>query len=409
MSSKKNCLSNSTMSDFKTLNLLPSILDEIDKRGYKNPTPVQEQCIPHLLEGKDLLGIAQTGTGKTAAFSLPILQRFAQRIVELDPKEVRAVILTPTRELASQIDTSLKQYGKGLKLKSEVVIGGVKKEYQVEALKNGADILIGTPGRIIDLMKSGDLLFEKLETFVLDEADMMLDMGFMDDVKFIESHLPKSRNTIMFSATMPQAIEDLAHKILVDPVKVEVTPESTTIDKIEQQVLFVDDAEKLFLLNALLEDQNILRVMVFCKAKYGVAEVVESLKKASIAVGEIHSNISQNQREKALEDFAAGKIRVLVATDIASRGLDISHVSHVINYNLPEDAKSYVHRIGRTGRAGSEGMAISLCIEKELPFLRNIETLIKKKIPVVTDHPFHKHFEVRPKRNKRWRGKRYRK
>ncbi|MCK5884396.1 MAG: DEAD/DEAH box helicase [Bacteriovoracaceae bacterium] len=397
------------MTNFSSLSLLPSILKELDAKGYLAPTPIQSQCIPHLLAGRDLLGIAQTGTGKTAAFSLPILHRFSTNKVILKEKQARAIILTPTRELATQIDANIKRYGAGLNLKSVVVIGGLRRDYQVEALASGADIVIGTPGRVMDLMRSEELLFDQLEVFILDEADMMLDMGFLADVEYVSSKLPKARNTILFSATMPKIIEDLAKKILINPVKVEVTPESSTLDKVEQKVLFVDDDEKLLLLHSILKDESISRVMVFCKAKYGVAIVVEALENANVSVGEIHSNKTQREREKALSDFSSGSIRVLVATDIASRGIDITHVSHVINYNMPEDATNYVHRIGRTARAGKEGVALSFCGEKDLPLLRNVEKLIEKKIMRIVDHPYHKEFLIKPKRNKKWRGKRNRK
>jgi len=388
------------MSDFNSLNFHPSILEELKKKGYKKPTPIQSQSIEHIGLGKDLLGIAQTGTGKTAAFSLPLINKFANDKKVLKERQVRALIITPTRELATQIDNNIKTYAKGLSLKTEVLIGGVRKEPQIDSLKPGVDFIVATPGRLMDLMRGDHIKFDQLEAFVLDEADMMLDMGFLQDVETITKELPENRQTILFSATMPKAIEVLANNILSMPIKIEVTPESSTIEKIKQQIFFVEEINKLYLLTSILEDVSLKRVLIFCKAKYGVANVVEQLNKASISVGEIHSNKSQLEREKALSEFTEGRLRVLVATDIAARGIDVSEVSHVINFNMPEDATNYVHRIGRTARAGREGMAISLCGEKDLPLLRNVEKLIKLNIPKKLDHPFHKEFEMPVKKSK---------
>ncbi|OUR94169.1 DEAD/DEAH box helicase [Halobacteriovorax marinus] len=392
------------MTNFKELNLLPSILSELTKKGYTTPTPIQGESIPHLLQGSDLLGIAQTGTGKTAAFSLPIIHRLSKKKIELRDKQVRALILTPTRELATQIDSHIKLYANTLDILSEVVIGGVRKELQIKALENGADIVIATPGRLMDLMRGKHVDLSSLEIFVLDEADMMLDMGFLQDVETISQDLPSVKQTVLFSATMPKIIEDLAKKLLKNPKKVEVTPESSTLEKISQEVFFVLEDDKLSLLTRVLEDTDISKVLVFCKAKYGVANVVEHLVRSEVSVGEIHSNKSQIEREAALKEFSEGKMRVLVATDIAARGIDVSKVSHVINFNMPEDATNYVHRIGRTARAGRSGKAISLCGEKDLPLLRNVEKLIKLTIPRVIDQPFHQEFVVKPKR-KEWAKK----
>lgn len=382
------------MSGFTSLNLHKSILNELAQKGYKIPTAVQQKCIPKILMGNDLLGIAQTGTGKTASFSLPIIDRLQANKQTLKKGEVRALILTPTRELATQIDINVKAYSKGLNIRSKSVIGGVRKEDQIQALENGIDVLVATPGRLMDLMRGGHISFSHLKFFVLDEADMMLDMGFLQDVEYVSEHLPKKRQTVLFSATMPKAIEELSKSILNNPIKVEVTPESSTLEKIVQSVYFVEEDSKIFLLSSLLEDDNKKSVLIFCKAKYGVANVVKHLNQAEVSVGEIHSNKNQAEREAALEQFSKGEIRVLVATDIAARGIDVSNVTHVINFNMPEDATNYVHRIGRTARAGKDGVAISLCGERDIPLLRNVQKLIKIQLPIVRKHPFHKEFEL---------------
>ncbi len=380
------------MSDFKSLNLHPAILKELEVNSYVTPTPIQAKAIPHLLNGKDLLGIAQTGTGKTASFSLPMINRFASNPIKLEANHTRAVVMAPTRELATQIHQNIAKYTASLDISSTVIIGGVRKENQIEEMKKGVDIVVGTPGRLMDLMHGGNLLFNQLEVFVLDEADMMLDMGFFEDVKVISSRLPEIRQNILFSATMPAEIEALAKGLLIKPVKVAVAPESTTVDTVDQKIYFVEENDKYDLLSLLLNDESIERALIFCKAKYGVANVIKVLDEKEITSGEIHSNRTQSQRDQAIADFTEGKIRVLVATDIASRGIDVKGVSHVINFNLPEDATYYVHRIGRTGRAGKEGTAISLCGERDLSLLRNIKKLIKVEIPSILDHPFHKEF-----------------
>lgn len=371
------------MLDFKSLALLPSIQEAIAQKGYTVPTPIQAQSIPHLLQGRDLLGIAQTGTGKTAAFALPLLQRLAGHRVKTRPGHVRALILTPTRELAAQIKDSISVYSKGLQLKSAVIFGGVGYRPQTEAMGRGQDILIATPGRLLELIDDGHVNFGQLEVFILDEADRMLDMGFIRDVKKVISLLPSPRQTLLFSATMPSDIKELAGGLLHDPVQVVVTPESTTVEKIEQMVNHVERINKPKLLQELLKDKSFKSVLVFTRTKHGADRVVKHLEKVKIVSMAIHGNKSQGARERALRDFKAGKMRVLVATDLAARGIDIPQVGHVINYDLPDDPTSYVHRIGRTARAGRDGIAISFCDPAEMKQLKAIEKLIKKAVPVM--------------------------
>ena len=375
------------MIDFKSLNLYPTILNALENKGYKKPTPIQEQCIPHLLKGKDILGIAQTGTGKTAAFSLPIINRIANHKIKIKPARVRVLILTPTRELASQIEDNIKTYSQGLKIFTAVIFGGVGHRQQIVNMGRGVDILIATPGRLLDLMDDGHVLFEQLEVFVLDEADRMLDMGFFHDVNRIIEKLPKMRQTLLFSATMPNDISSLASKLLKDPVRVEVTPESTTVERIEQSLLFVDKTNEPLLLAHIVKTKEVKSALVFTKTKHGANKVVKILEKSGIQCAAIHGNKSQGAREKALADFKSGHIKVLVATDIAARGIDVNDVTHVINYNLPDDPKSYVHRIGRTARAGKNGIALSFCDETERGLLKDIEKQIKTTIPRDNDHP----------------------
>ncbi len=378
------------MPHFKNLNLSTKILSALTKKGYITPTPIQKQSIPPILEGKDLLGIAQTGTGKTAAFALPILDNLFKSGNRVNPNNVRTLILTPTRELASQIADNIKLYGEDLPFKSGVIFGGVNISNQIRALKRGVDILVATPGRLLDLMNQGHLSFSQLEIFVLDEADRMLDMGFINDVKKIIAKLPKQKQTLFFSATMPKDVAILANSILKDPVKVEVTPESTTVEKIDQRVNLVEKANKPLLLQSIIEEQgNKSLFLVFSKTKHGANRIVEFLDKQSIKVAAIHGNKSQSAREKALDSFRQGKIKVLVATDIAARGIDIAGITHVINYDIPNHPESYVHRIGRTARAGREGIAISFCDRSERDLLRAVEKLIKLKLPVDETHPFH--------------------
>ena len=376
--------------EFKSLNLLPSILSQVEAKGYTHPTPIQVQAIPPLLEGKDLLGIAKTGSGKTAAFSLPLIDKLGRNKVNITPNHIRSLILSPTRELASQIENNIINYSEGLELKTKVVFGGVGKQPQIEALNLGLDVLVATPGRLLDLIERGHIQFDELEVLVLDEADMMLDMGFLGDVKKVISFLPQNKQTLLFSATMPGAIENLANNLLHTPVKVEVDSESSLGEAIEQKIYTVEKINKGYLLHSMLEDPELTSVLLFCKTKFGAERIVENLQRTSVACATIHSNKSQSERERALRAFREGEIRILVATDIAARGIDIKHVSHVINYNLPEDPKNYIHRIGRTGRAGNKGVAISFCVESEVVLLKNIGKLIKRKFEIDSNQPFHK-------------------
>tara|TARA_B100001971_G_scaffold84647_1_gene78114 strand:+ start:223772 stop:225001 length:1230 start_codon:yes stop_codon:yes gene_type:complete len=377
------------MNTFDNLNLEPTINAAIKLKGYTTPTPIQAQAIPELLKGKDLLGVAQTGSGKTAAFSLPIINHLALNPKKYTPKAPRVLILTPTRELASQIDLNIKTYSEGLDLKTRVIFGGVGAQPQIRALKSGLDIVVATPGRLVDLMGSRDISLENVEIFVLDEADRMLDMGFINDVKKMIARLPKNKQTLLFSATMPKDIEALAKSLLRDPVRVAVTPESSTVEKISQRINYLKKENKVKLLTKIIQEEDITSTLVFTRTKHGADRVVRLLEKSSIKAAAIHGNKSQNNRERALTKFRDGDIKILVATDIAARGIDVSHISHVINFNLPEDPKSYVHRIGRTARAGRTGVAISFCDEQELSQVRTIEKHIKKKITVDTDHPYH--------------------
>jgi ATP-dependent RNA helicase RhlE len=342
-----------------------------------------------ILEGHDLLGVAQTGTGKTAAFCLPILQNLAKNHIRREGKVVRTLILTPTRELAIQIHQNLVTYGKHLKLKYAVIFGGVGQGAQVRDLAGGVDVLVATPGRLMDLFQQKHLRLDKVEIFVLDEADRMLDMGFIADIKRLVPLLPKKRHNLFFSATMPKDVQELATRILHDPKKVEVTPQATTAEKIEQRVMFVDKSKKLDLLLHLLEDNEYFKVLVFMQMKHGANRIVDKLTKAGIPSAGIHGNKSQGARQKALEDFRNHKIRVLVATDIAARGLDIDGITHVINFELPHLPDSYVHRIGRTARAGAEGKSIAFCTAEEKSFLYAIEKTTRQQIKVIANHPYH--------------------
>ncbi len=379
------------MSEFSKFNLHASINAALSAKGYEKPTPIQEQSIGHLLTGGDMLGIAQTGTGKTAAFSLPIIHNLAKNKLKVKPTRMRCLIMTPTRELASQIEENIKLYSKGLELKSCVIFGGVSAGPQVKKLVKGQDIIIATPGRLLDHMNEGRINFEQLEVFVLDEADRMLDMGFIRDINKIIAELPKKRQTLLFSATMPKDIEALSKKLLVDPKRVEVTPESTTVEKINQKMNLVDRSYKPKLLVEILKDKtkNIKTMIVFTRTKHGANRVVKHLDAAGISAAAIHGNKSQGAREKALKGLKTGQVKVLVATDIAARGIDVPNITHVVNYDLPEDPKTYVHRIGRTGRAGKKGMAISFCDPNDLSLYRQIEKAIKMKIAIDEEHSFH--------------------
>ncbi|MFM6928278.1 MAG: DEAD/DEAH box helicase [Bdellovibrio sp.] len=374
---------------FSDLPLVEPIQRAVAESGYSNPTPIQAQAIPYLLDGRDLLGCAQTGTGKTAAFALPILNRLAKNPRRTEPKQARVLVLSPTRELAIQIYDSFKTYGKHLRVKSTVIFGGVGQTPQVKELSGGVDVLIATPGRLLDLINQKHLQLSRLEVFVLDEADRMLDMGFLPDIKKVVQLLPKLRQNLFFSATMPKDIQKLADSLLTNPARVEVTPVASTAELIEQSVMYVDRSKKRDLLRHLLKDRSFDRVIVFTRTKHGANRVAETLTKNNIRAEAIHGNKSQNARQRALENLRAGEIRVLVATDIAARGIDIDGISHVINFELPHDEESYVHRIGRTARAGAQGIAISFCDNEEKAFLKHIEKLIGKEIPVIVDQPFH--------------------
>ena len=377
---------------FDELNLIEPILRALGEEGYSTPTPIQQQAIPQVLEGHDLLGIAQTGTGKTAAFTVPILQILHQtaQVERHAPGRIRCLVLTPTRELAIQIGESFKSYGRHLpKLRSTVIFGGVGQHPQVQVLKRGVEVLIATPGRLLDLMSQGFVDLRNVEVFVLDEADRMLDMGFIHDIKRILPKLPASRQTLFFSATMPGQIQELAGSILrPNPVKVAVTPVSSTADTVSQAVYMVEKDDKADLLEHVLQDKNIRRVLVFTRTKHGADKVVKTLAKANIPAEAIHGNKSQNHRQRALSNFKAGSTRVLVATDIAARGIDVDELTHVINYEIPNEPETYVHRIGRTGRAGADGIALSFCEDEERAYLQDIQKLIRRQVPVVQSHPY---------------------
>ncbi|WP_321480722.1 DEAD/DEAH box helicase [uncultured Bacteroides sp.] len=370
---------------FEQLDLIEPILKALQQEGYTSPTPIQEQSIPILLKGNDLLGCAQTGTGKTAAFSIPILQKLYKTD---NRKGIKALIVTPTRELAIQIGESFESYGKYTGLRHTVIFGGVGQKQQTDALKIGVQILIATPGRLIDLANQGFISLKALDFFVLDEADRMLDMGFIHDIKRILKLLPTKRQTLFFSATMPPEIEKLANSMLTHPQKVEVTPASSTVDIISQSIYLVEKKEKTDLLIHLLEDKSIESALVFTRTKHGADKLSRVLKKAGIPAEAIHGNKSQNARQRALTDFKSHNLRILIATDIAARGIDVDMLSHVFNFELPNIPETYVHRIGRTGRAGHEGIAISFCSAEERPYLKDIQKLIKKAIPVIANHPF---------------------
>lgn len=383
--------------NFTDLNLIEPIAKAIEEQGYTNPTPIQERSIPEILKGSDFLGCAQTGTGKTAAFAIPILQNLSKNKTKTN--HIKALILTPTRELAIQIEENINDYGKYLPLKQLVIFGGVKQGNQEAALRKGIDILVATPGRLLDFIAQGIISLKNIEIFVLDEADRMLDMGFVHDVKRVIKLLPQRRQTLFFSATMPSEIQKLADSILNNPVKVEVTPVSSTAETIKQAVYFVDKDNKLNLLSHILENDIAESVLVFSRTKHGADKIARKLQKDNISAEAIHGNKSQNARQNALNNFKSGKTRILVATDIAARGIDIDELKYVINFELSDVSETYVHRIGRTGRAGAEGSSISFVDSLDLLNLRNTEKLIGKKIPVVKDHPFHTENLVAQKRD----------
>lgn len=373
---------------FQSLNIIEPILRALKEEGYTTPTPIQAQSIPIVLRGQDLLGCAQTGTGKTAAFSIPILQLLSNNKSYESRKKIRGLIVTPTRELAIQIGESLNAYGRHTGLDYAVIFGGVNQNPQTRALHSGVDILVATPGRLLDLMNQGHLSLHHVEYFVLDEADRMLDMGFIHDVKKLLAVLPKKRQSLFFSATMPPEIVKLANSILHNPSKVSVTPVSSTADIIQQYIYFVDKGNKNALLVDILQDENIKTALVFTRTKYGADKVVKMLARHDIKAEAIHGNKAQNARQKALANFKAQTTRVLVATDIAARGIDVDDLEYVINFEMSNIAETYVHRIGRTGRAGAKGTAISFCDAEEKAYLRDVEKLIAKKIPVIDDHPY---------------------
>jgi len=382
---------------FASLGLSEPLCRALAAENYQTPTPIQAEAIPSLLEGRDLLGIAQTGTGKTAAFALPILQRLSASHNARQPKSVRALILAPTRELAVQIGDSFATYGRHMHFKTEVILGGVGQNPQVKALAKGVDILVATPGRLLDLAQQRHVRLDLVEHFVLDEADRMLDMGFIRDVRKIVAMLAKQRQSLLFSATMPKDVEELATSLLRTPKRVEVTPEVVTVDRIDQRVMFADMDGKRRLLLDLLADKALSRVIVFTRTKHRANRISDVLEGAGIAADAVHGNKSQNARQRALERFRSGEARVLVATDIAARGIDIDGITHVINFELPNEPESYVHRIGRTARAGADGIAISLCDATEMGFLRDIERLTRKKLTVMGSTPAPQPQRAQPK------------
>jgi ATP-dependent RNA helicase RhlE len=380
-----------TSNSFSSLQLLSPLLKALETEGYLTPTPIQTLAIPQVLSGRDILGWAQTGTGKTAAFALPVLQLLSQEKEKVDPKlkrSLKCLVLAPTRELAQQIGESFVAYGRNLPLRSTTVFGGVGLQPQIETLRRGVDILVATPGRLLDLMNQGALSLSEIQILVLDEADRMLDMGFINDIRKVISKIPAKRQTLLFSATMASEIQKLAETLLKNPARVEVAPISSTAETILQSLYYVDRKDKPALLKHLLETQSISRALIFTRTKHLANRVSEFLTKSGISSEPFHSNKSQNARIRALANFKKGNTRVLVATDIAARGIDIDEITHVFNFDLPNDSETYVHRIGRTGRAGASGIAISFCGSDERAFLAGIERTIRRKVPVIADHPF---------------------
>ncbi|ARN77332.1 DEAD/DEAH box helicase [Nonlabens spongiae] len=373
---------------FKQLGLVEPILRALEDQGYEQPTPIQEQAIPILLRGKDLLGCAQTGTGKTAAFSIPIVQDLYQKPHSKGKRAIKTLVVTPTRELAIQIGENFTAYSKYTKIKNTVIFGGVKQTSQVYALHQGVDVLVATPGRLLDLINQKYISLSNIEHFVLDEADQMLDMGFIHDIKKLLKLLPAKRQSLFFSATMPKAIVELSNQILGNPERVTIAPEKTTAEKVEQRIYHVNKKNKTDLLISLLNNELDQATLVFSRTKHGANKIVKQLDKAGIKSAAIHGNKSQAARQRALGAFKEGKLKALIATDIAARGIDIDELSYVVNYDLPNVPESYVHRIGRTGRAGASGLAVSFCMLEERPYLKDIEKLIKTSIPVVEDHEF---------------------
>ncbi len=374
--------------NFESLNLCQPLLDALDEIGYVTPTPIQAQAIPYLIEGRDMLGCAQTGTGKTAAFALPILDAMAEDPWP-GPRRIRTLMLCPTRELASQINDNIEQYARHLDIRSMVMFGGVSQRPQEKILRSGIDILVATPGRLLDLTSQGYVDLSQVQFLVFDEADRMLDMGFIRDIRKILAHIPENRQSLLFSATMPSSIVELSRDMLYDPVSISITPESLTVEAIEQSLMFVMKADKRGLLTHIIEEEKPEKVLVFSRTKHGCNRIVKQLKQDGIEALPIHGNKSQGAREKALGRFRNGTLQVLVATDVASRGIDVSDISHVINLDLPNEPEVYVHRVGRTGRAGQAGIAIAFCDENEGEYLRGIEKIIGQEIPVDENQPFH--------------------
>ena len=374
---------------FENLNIIQPILDAIKRENYETPTPIQAQAIPAVLEGKDIIGCAQTGTGKTAAFAIPILQNIKKHFnSEQGRKTIKALILSPTRELAIQIGEKFAAYGKTTHLKHTVVYGGVSQFHQVRSLKGGIDIVIATPGRLLDLMNQGFINLSNLKILTLDEADRMLDMGFINDINKIISKVPEKRQTLFFSATMPAAIQKLSQSILKDPVRISISPVNPSAENVTQELYYVEKGNKKSLLLHVLEKKAVSSALIFTRTKHGADKITKQIKMSGIRAEAIHGNKSQNYRQRALKNFKDKKTTVLVATDIASRGIDIDDLSHVINYEIPNEPETYVHRIGRTGRAGASGIAISFCDRAEQGHIRDISRLINVSIPVITDHPF---------------------
>ncbi|MCB1231381.1 MAG: DEAD/DEAH box helicase [Verrucomicrobiae bacterium] len=371
----------------------PKIQRALAAEGYETPTPIQENCLPALIDGRDLIGSAQTGTGKTAAFTLPILQRLLSGTgrghSRSRPRAPRVLILAPTRELAAQIGDSIETYGRFLSFRHTVIFGGISQHRQVKALTQGVDILVATPGRLLDLMKQGHVVLDSVEIFVLDEVDRMLDMGFIHDIKQVVAKMPRDRQTVFLSATMPRKMEELAGTMVRNPVRVAITPEAPAVERIAQRVFFVGKQDKDALLHSMLKNPAVGRTIVFTQMKHAANKVVAKLERAGIPSAALHGNKSQSARTRALDGFRTGRLRVLVATDVAARGLDVDDITHVINYDLPVEAETYIHRIGRTARAGTEGDAISFCSAEDRGFLREIERLLGKPVPAEMDHEFH--------------------
>ncbi|MEN0063889.1 MAG: DEAD/DEAH box helicase [Myxococcota bacterium] len=376
------------MTTFASLGLAEPLLRALARCGYETPTPVQALAIPPLLEGRDLLGCAQTGTGKTAAFALPVLHRLFTETPRRNGA-IRALVLTPTRELAAQVEQNFQSYGTGTRLAHTVVTGGVNPRRQIEVLRNGVDVLVACPGRLLDLHGQGHVDLSHIEQFVLDEADRMLDMGFVHDVRKVMARLPSQRQNVLVSATLPKPIVKLAHELLTDPVEVSVSPEAPTTDAIDQRVMFVEKSDKRRLLSDIIKTGDIDQAIVFTRTKHGANRLVKQLDQAGIEARAIHGNKSQNARTRALEAFRSGELSILVATDVVSRGIDVEGVSHVVNFDLPNDPESYVHRIGRTGRAGRTGTTIAFCDPSEVEYLQNIERLLGAPVPVDRDHAWH--------------------